>query len=372
MLPDQPESTRRALARNILTRSLQVRRGENVLIDTWDATLDWANSAVLETRRLGAHPMLTVEDEATFWASAAKGGASTLGGAGSAFWAALREADAMVYFYGPVDFARERTLPKAVLDRVSSTDHEFFRVAEKFGVRCARWDFGRTSAPAAQAQGIDLDRWRSELIDGALADPRTLQRDGARVGRRLARGRTVHVTHPNGTDLELRLKGRRPKVDDGVIDEDDVREGNIFTVVPSGVVAVAVDESFAEGTFQSNFRSASVMDNNIAHEGGRWTFRGGGLVGYDYTRGLAEFRKAYTSVGKGRESPGALSIGLNPKISTIPLLEDQALGTVTLTIGRNAYLGGSNRIHRFTAYLVLRGADVTVDGVPLVTGGRLS
>lgn len=371
MLPEQPEPVRRALAQNILTRTLQVRRGENVIIDSWSGTLDWANSFVLETRRLGAHPLLLTEDEATYWASAADKRATTLGSVGSPMWAALREADAYMYFYGPADFVRERALPSAVVDRVQATDHEWFRIVEKFGVRCARWDYGQTSEAAARNLGIDLDRWRGELLEGGLADPRELQRDGARIGRKLRYGHSVHITHPNGTDLELRLKGRRPKVDDGVIDANDLREGNVYAVVPSGVVQVAVDETYAEGTFNANYRCTSLQQNYLSLEGGRWTFRGGKLVDFDYAKGLPAFRKAYNRVGAGRERPGGLSIGLNPKISTIPLLEDQAYGTVTLTIGRNVYMGGTTRSPHFTAYLVLRGADVTVDGEPLVTAGTL-
>jgi hypothetical protein len=46
------------------------------------------------------------------------------------------------------------------------------------------------------------------------------------------------------------------------------------------------------------------------------------------------------------------------------------LGTVTFQIGRNDHLGGRTGLP-WWAWLNLRGADVEVNGVPLLKGGRL-
>jgi len=46
------------LAKNILSKTLHVRRGENVVIETWSETLPWAKPFVTEARRIGANPLL--------------------------------------------------------------------------------------------------------------------------------------------------------------------------------------------------------------------------------------------------------------------------------------------------------------------------
>ncbi|HTT26100.1 MAG TPA: hypothetical protein VMH90_03955, partial [Thermoplasmata archaeon] len=260
-----------------------------MLIDTWSATLPWAESLVLEARILGARPVLLVEDEATFWKSVEEAPRAHLGQVGSHEWAATKGTDAYITLWGPLDTVREEALPSSVRNRIAANDHEWFRLTQKSGVRAIRWDLGRTSELWAKRYGVDLDQWRSELIEAATLDPRPMRRDGARIAEFLQQGKSLRVTHVNGTDLTLRLVGRKPRVDDGVIDEIDMKSGNNVTVVPSGVTTVTVDERFAEGTFNGQGSKgvafASEMGRQIPLSGGRWTFRSGQLVDYAFDQG---------------------------------------------------------------------------------------
>ncbi|HKV90798.1 MAG TPA: hypothetical protein VJQ43_06355 [Thermoplasmata archaeon] len=371
MLPDYPESTRRALARSVLQHTLRLKRGEKLLLYTWSGTLPWANSFVLEARLLGARPLLIVEDESTMWQSVDMAPGSSLGRTGGHEWAALRNADAYLELGGPLDTDREIGLPKAVASRVDADNHEWYRLIQKYGVRSVRWDLGRTSPYWAKRYGVDLASWRRELIDAATVDPRELQRDGAQLAHALRKGREVSITHPNGTDLTLRLAGRAPMVDDGVIDEADIRSGNVFTIVPSGVATAAVDETYAEGTIVSNNPGVLFVGAvQYPLTGGTWTFRKGRLARFEYEEEEAAFRREFTKAGPGKDRPGILSIGLNPGITSIPLLFDQQRGTVTISVGRNAMSGGSTRTPHFTAYHSVRDATVRIDGRPVVDDGK--
>ncbi|MCI4369797.1 MAG: hypothetical protein L3J81_00540 [Thermoplasmata archaeon] len=373
MLPTYPESQRRDLARNVLRHTLRMKRGENLLIETWSATLPWAESFVVEARILGARPMLLLEPEEAYWTSVAEAPPANVGQVGSHDWAALKAADAYMYFYGPFDTAREEALPAPVVGRIDATDHEWFRLIQKSGVRSARWDLGRTSEASAKRYGVDLARWRAELVDAATIDPRPLQKDGARIGDLLRRGREVRVTHPNGTDLTLHLAGRRPKVDDGVIDEADVKSGNVFAVLPSGVTSVAVDETFAEGTFVANITGVILARGaETPLRGGVLTFRRGRLAESSFESGGEEFRRVYAKFGAGKDRPGIFSVGLNPQITSIPLLFDQERGVITVSIGRNSWAGGATRTPHFTAYQGLRGATLEVDGAMVVDAGKIA
>jgi leucyl aminopeptidase (aminopeptidase T) len=372
MLPSYPESKRRELARNVLQNTLRLKRGQNLLIETWSSTLPWAESAVLEARILGARPMLLLEDEETFWQSVQEAPAAHVGHLGTHDWAALKAADAHLFFYGPMDTEREEALPPSVATRIGANDHEWFRLVEKYGVRSARFDLGRTSEFAAKRYGVELEKWRRELIDAATVDPRTLQKEGARIGEILRRGHEARVTHPNGTDLTLRLAGRRPRVDDGVVDDADLRAGNVVAVVPSGVVIVSVDETRAEGRFVANITGVMFLAmSDRAIRGGDWTFRGGRLTDFRFDSGGDEFKRAYSRLGPAKGRPGLISVGLNPQISSIPLLFDQERGVITFAIGRNWWAGGRTRAPRFTAYQSLRGGTLEVDGKAVVEDGTI-
>ena len=366
----------RAVARRVLAENLQVKRGENVTIETWSATLPWANAVVLEAFRLEARPMLLLVDEPTYWQAVDSLPPNVLGRVGSHEWAALRETDAYVFFFGPQDSVREAAVPPSRYGSLVAYEDEWFRIIEKHGVRTVRLDLGRIAPAAARRYHLDVDEWWKETIDALQVDPAVLHREGQRVGAALQRGRSLHITHPNGTDLELRLKGRRPRIHDGLVDRKDVQAGEVFEMLPSGWVAVAPDERFADGEFNSNVpSSAGASGGESTHpvpvRGGRWRFRDGRLDRFTYESGGEEFGKLYRRLGQGKERPGAVNIGLNPKIRTLPGMEDQRRGRVTFMIGRNSYLDGATQTPYFHGYLVLDGADVQVDGRWLVRSGEI-
>ena len=372
MLPTYPESRRRAFARNLLRNGLGLTRGENLLVETWSATLPWAISLTAEARTIGARPLLSVKDEPTYWRSVAEGATSQIGRVGDHEWAALRASDVYVYLYGPLDTVREESLPQAAVRRAESNNHELMRVLQKHGVRTARWDLGRTSELWAKRYGVGLHTWREELISASLIDPQAMRRAGRPIGQKLEAGHTATITHPNGTSLALRLARRRAKLDDGVIDADDLRSGNVIMVVPSGVASVTPAETYAEGSFVSNATGVLYARNRETPlSPGRWVFEDGGLVGYDRARAGKELGLALSELDNPRVPPGQLSVGLNPRISRIPLLFDQERGAITFEIGRNAPMGGRSRTPRLMAYLPLRGGSLEVDGEPLVRRGEL-
>ena len=373
MLPDYPESVRRELARNILSQTLRLKRGENLIVDTWSSTLPWAQSFVLEARILGARPILLEEDEATYWKSLDEAPASNLGHVGSHEWAALKQADAYMVFHGPMDTEREEKRPSSLLHRLDAVNDEWFRLIEKYGVRSVRWDLGRTNEVWASRYGIDLEAWRKELIAGTLLDPRELKESGTRIATALRRGKELNISHPNGTDLTFRLIRRMPRLDDGVIDEEDVRTGRVFTVLPSGVVTVAPDERYAEGTFVADTGGAMFLEGrDTPLSPGMWTFHQGHLTKYAFESGSEEFLREFPKLGPGKDRPGLVSVGLNPRTTSVPLLFDQEKGKITIAIGHNTHVGGSTRSPHFSAYQALGGATLTVDGKTIVDAGEFA
>jgi len=338
------------------------------MIESWSESMPWAKSFVTEARRIGAHPMTLYEDEPEYWDALKGGKPGSFGTVGSHEWAALAKTNAYIFFFGPNEWPRYDDLPDKAVERALAYNGEWYRRAAKAKLRGARMYLGRTSQRAADHFGVDLDTWRNELVKGSLVPPATLHRTGQQVGRRLLSGKRVSISHPNGTKLELRLKHYPIQLDDGLVDAADLKAGNNVTVIPGGVVGVSVDESFGDGT---------VVGNQTVNLGGgpagdaRWTFRDGRLASYAYGRGAEHFEKPYRAAPKGRDKAGYLSIGLNPDLFMSPQMEDQELGAVTVRIGGNKFNGGRNPCP-FLSWVVIRGADVSVDGHSLVKEGKLA
>ncbi|MCI4326860.1 MAG: helix-turn-helix domain-containing protein [Thermoplasmata archaeon] len=369
--PDLAEKRRRS-ARRILREYLRVRAGERVTIEAWTESLDYGNAFVLESLRLGARPLLLYQDEPTYWAATTEVPAKALAAMGDHRKAALERTDAFVTFFGPSDRERFHSLPRATRFRLGEYEDTLYQTAAKAGARSVQMAIGRVSEASARMYSVDLEGWRHELLDATLVDPKELRDRGRRVARRLSKGHELRIVHANGTDLRLRLRGARPVVSDGTVGRPTAAGNWSLVTLPAGVATVAVDETFAEGTFRANVRSSGGLSDSVGDfSGGRWTFAGGRLTSFRYDAGQDLFAQSYGRAREGRDRPAYVSIGLNERIANAPLLEDQGLGTISMHLGRNEPVGGRTRSD-WWAWLFLRGGDLLVDGSPVVRDGRLA
>jgi len=366
-----PGAPAREMARVVLRKCLRVRPGEHVTVESWSETLEYANAFVLEAHRLRARPLLIYQDEPTYWAAVAENRPSDLARVGDHLRAAIARSDALVTFFGPSDRERAHALPWSTRYKLGEYPDVLYGAAAKAGTRAVQLALGRASPASARMYGVDLATWKEELVAGTSVDPSVLHRRAGRLADRLRQGSTVEISHPNGTRLRLGLRHRRPQVSDGLVPPARPKGDWSLVQLPAGVVSVALDERVAEGTFCSNVpNSVGVFDTVGEVEGGRWTFANGRLDRFTYDRGQELFSQSYERGGPGKDRVGILSIGLNDRVAMAPLLMDQGAGTLTLQLGRNDTAGGTNRVY-WWAWLILRGADLTVDGKPLVTAGRL-
>lgn len=355
------------MARQVLSKSLGVKKGQSVVIETWTHTLPWGAAFSAEARKLGAHPMILYEDEKAYWDAVSGADPKVVGTMGASEQAAVKEADAYVFFWGPEDRPRLQSLPDKTRAALLAFNSKWYTLATKAGLRGCRMELGRATPGAARRFGVDLDRWRSQLVQGTLTDLTAIQRRGAKVSSALFKGHDVLVTHPNGTRLSLHLKGRDPINDDGVVDAADVRSHHAMTPIPGGVVTVALDEDRAEGTFNAN-RTSYLMTGPATE--GRWTFGDGHLTALEYETGGLPVQAALKKAGKGADRPAFLSIGLNPELENTPQLEDQEEGVVCVAVGGNDFYGGKTK-NPFLTWIALAGATVTVDGRTIVKAGHV-
>jgi leucyl aminopeptidase (aminopeptidase T) len=358
------------VAKALLGGALGLKRGENLLIESWNHTLAYATACVVEARRLGANPLLQLEDEAAYWRSFESPAASkTLGHVGANEWAALTKSQAFVFFPGPADSPRLNALPAPERLRLLAYTGEWHRRAKAGRLRGVRCMLGYASDARAAQLGVSAAAWRAQLVRATVGtNLKAVRADAQRAAAKLKRGKLLRVTAPNGTDVTLKLRGRSPVIDDGVVTPDDVRGGHNLTASPPGTVVVAVDEKSAEGVAIANRPSFWRLGRL---EGGQWEMHLGHLTNAWYTDGQASFDDAYQAAPKGKDVIGIFSIGLNPALEAgVPLVEDQEAGAVTLGLGGNSNFGGSNRCP-FLSWIVLGEATVAVDGVPLSDRGKL-
>ena len=356
------EESAAKLAQSILRKNLRVKAGERVTIEAWPHTLPWAVALAREARRLKALPLVLYEDEQAFWDSIAKGEARILGTPAGHEWAALAKTDVYIHMWGPGDRVRLNALPRPQQQALFRFNDAWYATARKAGLRGLRLEIGRPYPTLAKAYGADLQTWTDQIIAASAVDPTELARRAAPVARALNSGKTLHIVHPNGTDLTLGLSARPARVYDGRPRPGDrERPFDLLANLPSGAVRVALNESVAEGTLVGN-RTCYYEDGAATEP--RFEFSGGRLASARFGTGDERFDAPFAKGGKGRDQPGFLAVGLNPELRDTPQVEDIEAGAVLVSVGGNRNLGGKNP-SPFFGWAVIAGAEVTVDGRPL-------
>jgi leucyl aminopeptidase (aminopeptidase T) len=368
-MPESPSKLQRDAARNIVTKYLKVRAGEYAIIESWNHTMPMASAMVDEVRRVGGNALLIHEDEDAWWRAIDRKQSKLLGRSSAPEWAALKAADVYVNFWGPGDTDRIEKIPERTFDEALAWNWPWYAVARRTGLRGVRMTEGFVTEGRARKWALDPVRWEESMLRASLIDPEETAKSGARLRKALSRGKKVRITHSNGTDLEVALAGVAPRLLDGrphPYEKGDSPSG-MLQQIPGGSLDVALDSKTAEGSILANRRT------NIwwtVHAGGTLEFAGGKLTSYSFGEGEEEFAHQYTNGTAGKDRASALKFGLNPAVRDVPNLETVESGSVSLQIGGNRYLKGSNGSSFFT-WLSLGGSEIAIDGTPVIRAGKI-
>jgi leucyl aminopeptidase (aminopeptidase T) len=369
-MPNSPSKLHRDAARNIVTKYLKVRPGENAIVESWDHTMPFAAAMVDELRRAGGQTLHIQEDEDAWWRAIDRRQSRLLGKSSAPEWAALKATDVYVHFWGPGNTDRLEKLPERTFEQALGWFAPWYPTARKTGLRGARVTIGFATDGRAKQWGLDRTKWQDRILRACLTDPARTAASGARLFRALSRGKKVRITHPRGTDLEVALAGGAPRLHDGTPHPRDKRYGpsDMLAQIPGGRIDVALDSKTAEGTIHAN-RRTNIWWHWTA--GGALEFRNGKLTSYSFEHGGEEFAREYRRGTAGKDRTGTLTFGLNPAATDVPNLETVERGCVTLGIGRNRHLDGGANPTNYMDWISLAGSEVSIDGAPLVRAGKL-
>ncbi len=365
MAPSFPSSREKRYAKAVLTQNLQVKPGENVVIEGWSRVLPWATALAREARRLKAFPLVLYENEDAYWDSVNAGEDEVLGAAPTHEWAALGKTDVYIHMWNAGDRIKLNSLPTRRQEKLFGWNPGWYKAAAKAGLRGSRLEIGRPFPTLARAYRVDQSKWMDQVVRATLVDPDRLLATGRPIARALKRGRRIRIHDDHGTDLTLGLAHREPQLDFGrVAKKDRGRPFGMLNMLPAGVVRVALDESVADGTIVANRASYNEVGMST---GGVFEFRRGRLVRHHYDTGAKFFDDFFRKGGKGRDRPGYLAIGLNPVLHNTPQLEDREAGAITVGVGANTFIpgGGGKNKSTFSGIVVNVGARVEIDGRPL-------
>ncbi len=177
----------------------------------------------------------------------------------------------------------------------------------------------------------------------------------------LESGDNVHITADDGTDLRLSIKGRPVLVADGIIDEEDLKRGDVGLNVPDGEAFLAPLEHSANGKIYFDFVNLPGIG---FIKGGLWVwFRNGRVVKWKAgnKKGNQMFKKFLDSNTGEKDRIAELGIGTNHAakfIGTI-IVDEKIFGTIHIAIGNNtgAYHGKNRASSHLDMIKVMKGKN---------------
>jgi aminopeptidase len=354
-----------ALARNVLSSTLGIQSGDDVIVETWDHGLPIADAFIHQVRELGAHPMLLFEHEEAFWRDVESLPEDKLGKVGEHEWAAIEKAKGYVFITGPGDIQKVWK-NRSKFGAATSYNEEWYERAKRYRLKGARIGLGYATQSRARSYKFSLSAWERMLLAASTVDFSILKDKVAKLAPLLRNGR-VKITAPNGTNLTARLVGREAYADDGIVDESDLDHGRNMANIPAGNLYACPDESYVEGTVAFD-RPTAYMGKWVS--GVRFNFKNGELVEYGAKLNADVLNASYEKATGERNRISAIGVGVNPK-ARIGFLQDGIVaGSVTVAIGGNDDLGGANKTDFYFSGVLTR-ATLSVDDKPIVKNGKL-
>jgi len=339
------------VARKVLGKSLSVKKGENLVVETWNNGLPFARHVVVEARRIGAIPVMLFEDEGAYIEGVRKGDPDSVGVMGKHEQALLSSSDAYVFVPGPPIGALSRKLDRKEVADSTRYNDSWYAAAAKAKLRGARLPFGYVDDDVARVIGRSRAAIVTHQLRGALTDFDALGSRARAIAPHLRDGAKVKLATP-GAELEFTLNGES-EISDGVVDQEDIASGNGMAYIPPGYIYKQIDQSSANGSLSLSpviSLHGPVNDALLEFEGGRltrWSSR---------SSSKALNRIVETSSERSRV-PGGMLIGLNPDLK--------------YGYGQNTLVGGVIGIRCAGAMLTTKEGSLSTDGKTIVANGRL-
>jgi len=339
-----------------IVNGTSIKKGEAVIIRGGVHAQELLEEIGILCYKRGAHPMIiSLSDEysARVYEEVPT---ETLEITPKHYLAAVKEADAYIViepFRDPrvqIKFPREKV---AARTKANVPIRRLIHGEEGPG---KKWTYAGWPTPeAAEFYGVEYKVLERLIIGGMTVSTSILKDYTSRLAEKLKEADVLHITDDRGTDFICRIGGRRINEDDGVIDEHDIKVGDLGNNLPAGEVFIAPHETFGEGTLFcpvtiDRFTNKIIRDVTLKFKNGRLILnecsaRVNEKEMIDSFRRCIEIDKANEREVR-TTNIAELGIGCNPAIDRAIgyILTDEKLGgSVHLAFGSNLSYGGTSK-----------------------------
>src|SRR3989442_4512266 len=220
------------IAKRVVNECLQVQPDEQVIIASWDHTLDYANALALEVEHAGGISTTNLMANDFYWAYLKEVPEAQYTRRQKGFLSLLDETDAMIQLGGPKDPSFYPTVPG---ERTGKMFEGQKAIGDKFlerKIRVLNLPVGLVTPERAKTYGFDYENWQRVTTNSLDVDHDKISAQAAKIESKLRNATNVRITAANGTDLQLKLKNRPVHIHDGIIDKTYLDQGKLFQALP--------------------------------------------------------------------------------------------------------------------------------------------
>lgn len=363
--PDMP-----AIAHSVVSRSLGVREGDRVVVEGSPRDLEMFEDIVLEVEKAGGHvlPMITTErmtrrsydDVDARYDSLQDGWGKVLyTSADRRILIDVVETPDLLAHVDPARIAARARANKSASDLI---------YVRKIPTIYIGNDMYPTHATAARF-GMTRDQLAGFFWSALTADFSNLTANANTIENAIGNAKELHITDTNGTDVRIGVARKKWYVSDGVMTSEGIKRGDFLKYLPAGELYSLIDPSSAEGTIVVDHYSYQSQD--IAHL--VLKVSKGRVTSMTAASGLEPLQRAYDAEKSDEKSlVSIIDFGINPgiKAAAAPNVRTWVPeGMVTISIGNDAWAGGSHNVSFNNVRMFLSKATVTADGKVIVENG---
>jgi leucyl aminopeptidase (aminopeptidase T) len=368
--PKAPTVNTTELAEKIVGKTAAVKKGEIVQISGGVADMAFMEDLALSVRKRGAFAIITVWSES--------GEKKMIDGVPAEFDTQTNAADlalaktinVAINIPAVRDASLFEKFPADRQQKLVKANQVVGDTLLKRSVRVIELSNGMAPSPSrAKALGVTEAELSTMYWAGLSADYASIEDKAKTLKDALSKGGELQIKMANGTDLKMKIKGRKVLTSDGVLSADDIKAGgaNVQAWLPAGEVFLSPVPGSIEGKLVDD--RMIVFDKEIL--GVTAEIKAGKITTVTAKSGWDLIKARYDLAGPGKNEIGVFDIGINPNVKTTGKLETYVgAGTVTLTTGSNTWAGGTNK-EPFGLVFQFAGATVLLDGKAIIENGQL-
>lgn len=248
-----------------------------------------------------------------------------------------------------------------------------------------KWTYAGWPTPeAAKFYGIDYENLEHMIVEGIMVPSSILRKNTSRLASLLKDADFLRITDLKGTNFTCKIKGRRLNQDDGVVDEQDIKIGDLGNNLPAGELFIATHETTGGGVLFCPItidRFTNKIIKNVT-----LNFQEGCLMLDECTaevhrdQMIESFEQSLKIDSKEKyvrtTNIGELGIGCNPAIDTAigyTLTDEKLSGSVHVAFGSNVSYGGTSKSCMHWDFVTDPSATITIvdTGQVVMKDGRI-